>query len=63
MGLTVKTQSGKKLGNFINKYGNSPGFIILAFLPMIPLALISMIINLFYDSIWFCNVWGGIKLQ
>jgi len=56
--MVVENTPGWRIGSFINKYGDEPWFVILAFFTMIPIAMISGIINIFYKHIWFCNVWG-----
>lgn len=59
--MVVENTPGWKIGRFINKHGDNPAFIILAVLPMMPLAILSGIVNIFYKHIWFCNVWGWHK--
>ena len=59
--MTTENTPGWKLGRFIDKHGDNPAFIILVFIPMIPLAMISMVVSWFHESIWFCNVFGWHK--
>ena len=59
--MVVENTPGWKLGKYMDKHGDNPAFIILAFIPMLITCVFGMFVYWFHESIWFCNVLGWHK--